>query len=123
MSKTRYRISIYSSNPDELEKFYRNVLLLKLICKIDVPNDYGYVFQLGESIEVFVAKHSQVKGNVKESFRHIFDIRVDNVKVRFSEILARFPKLNVIASPYQAPCSMVATFADPEGNCWQLSEA
>jgi predicted enzyme related to lactoylglutathione lyase len=90
--------------------------------KIDVPDDYGYVFLLSPNFEVFIAKHSEISGKTKEKVRHIFDLQVADVEKEFKTILARYPNLDVVAAPFQAPCSIVATFSDPEGNCWQLSE-
>jgi predicted enzyme related to lactoylglutathione lyase len=119
---SRYRISIYSEDPDTLQNFYRAVLCLPFDRKIDVPDDYGYVFLLSANFEVFIAKHSEITGKTKEKVRHIFDLQVADVEKEFKTILTRYPNLDVVAAPFQAPCSIVATFADPEGNCWQLSE-
>lgn len=122
MSFSRYRINIYSEDPDTLQAFYTDVMSLPFDRKIDVPDDYGYVFKLGEGIELFVAHHSEVKGKVTDSFRHIFDLQVPSVKDAFDALIERKPDVQIIAAPFQAPCSMVATFADPEGNVWQFSE-
>lgn len=119
---SRYRISIYSENPDELQKFYKDVLGFTFDRIVNMPNDYGYVFKLMDNFEVFIARHSEVSGKAKEPVRHIFDLKVYDVTKRFNEIKALYPELNVIAAPFQAPCSIVATFTDPEGNCWQFSE-
>ena len=42
---SEYRILIFSENPDKLMKFYRDTLGMKLEKKLDIPNDYGYMFQ------------------------------------------------------------------------------
>lgn len=44
MAFSKYRILIYSQNPDELMKFYRDVLEFKLIDQLNIPGDYGYMF-------------------------------------------------------------------------------
>lgn len=122
MKIDRYKITIYSKNPDQLQEFYREVMGFSFDRKMDLPDDYGYVFKLADNLELYISYHSEVEGANKDMFRHIFDFRVGDVDKTFSEILSRYPNLKIIAKPFDAPCSRVATFADPEGNCWQISQ-
>lgn len=117
----RFKVTIYSENPDELEKFYSQTLGLELDRKMELENDYGYVFKLGDHLELFIAKHSEIHGQNREVVRHIFDLKVDSVSEWFLRV-KDVPGVQIIADPFQAPCSVVATFTDPEGNCWQFSE-
>lgn len=121
MKISRYRICIFSEDPDSLQEFYRVALELPLNRKMDITDDYGYVFDLGPQIELYIARHSDIHGNNPETVRHIFDLQVNSVSDQFDKI-KKYLGITVIAAPYQAPCSIVATFTDPEGNCWQLSE-
>jgi predicted enzyme related to lactoylglutathione lyase len=118
----RYKITIYSENPDKLQEFYRDILGFSFDRKMDMPDDYGYVFKLADNFELYISYHSEVKGINKDKYRHIFDFRVSQVDAFFEEILQRCPDLDVVAKPFDAPCSRVVTFSDPEGNCWQISE-
>jgi predicted enzyme related to lactoylglutathione lyase len=121
MKVQRYKISIYSNNPDELHKFYRDVMEFKFVRKLDIPDDYGYFFELSSNLELFIGKHSEINGPNREPVRHMFDLKVASVKEEFDKI-KNDPGIKIIANPFQAPCSQVATFTDPDGNCWQFSE-
>ena len=62
-------IIIWSEKPDELMKFYRDVLELKLIEKVEIKAkdgiaaDYGYEFLLTQKNDyVWIGKHSEVNG-------------------------------------------------------------
>ncbi len=102
--------------------FYRDVLKFAYDRKVDVPDDYGFFFKISDALELFIGKHSKVFGKNPQPIRHIFDLQVEDVKGEFEKI-KKSKSLVVIAPPFQAPCSLVATFTDPEGNCWQFSEA
>ena len=41
MAFTKYRILIYSENPDKLVEFYKEVLGFKQVDKLNIPGDYG----------------------------------------------------------------------------------
>ena len=59
-------ILIWSENPDNLMKFYQDVLNLKLNEKVDLPNDFGYEFQLTKDVQLWIGKHSEVTGSNKD---------------------------------------------------------
>lgn len=101
MFKKTY-IIIWSENPDELMKFYRDVLTLKLTEKVDIKAkdgiaaDYGYEFILTEKNDyVWIGYHSEIKGKSKEP---------------------------TTKTPFYKPERpwYVSTFLDPDGNAWQF---
>lgn len=122
---TDYRILIFSENPDELMKFYRDTLEMKLEKKLDIPNDYGYMFLVTDKLRLWIAKHSQVKGKSKDSFRHIFNLYVASVEEWYNKI-KNHPEVTIICPPEKTPFYTeenpiyVSTFLDPEGNAWQF---
>lgn len=124
MAFTKYRILIYSENPDELMKFYRDVLEFKLVDHLNIPGDYGYMFNVVGDLNVWIGKHSEIKGKAQESSRHMFNLySEEGVEYWFNKIR---DKAEIVAEPYLAPFSTpdkevwFCTFLDPEGNCWQF---
>ncbi len=126
MAFTKSRILIFSENPDELMKFYRDVLELKLLEHIDIPGDYGYMFNIVGDLNVWIGKHSEIKGKARENFRHLFNLYTEDGVEHWHNKLKDNPGVTIIAEPYLAPISTpgnevwFSTFLDPEGNCWQF---
>jgi uncharacterized glyoxalase superfamily protein PhnB len=124
---TKYLIMIYSENPDELMKFYRDVLELKLEKKLELPNDYGYMFEVNDQFRLWIAFHNNVKGKNTDHFRHIFTLYTDEVQ-KWYEKVKDAKDVKIICKPVLPPTSnstdenprYVCTFLDPEGNCWQF---
>jgi uncharacterized glyoxalase superfamily protein PhnB len=122
---TGYRILIWSENPDELQKFYKDVLEFELAIKIDLPNDYGYAFKVGESLLLWIGKHSEVHGTNSEPYRHMFNLYVKDVFAWYEKLKDR-KDLTIVSTPVRTPPSKddnpkyVFTILDPEGNCLQM---
>ncbi|MBI3366666.1 VOC family protein [Candidatus Roizmanbacteria bacterium] len=126
MSFTKYRILIYSEHPDKLAQFYQEVLEFKLVEKLDIPGDYGYMLNVVGDLNVWIGKHSEIKGKAKENFRHLFNLYpIEGVEYWY-ERLKDNPQVTIVAKPFLAPFSTkdneiwFSTFLDPEGNCWQF---
>jgi len=122
---SEYRILIFSENPDKLMKFYRDTLGMKLEKKLDIPNDYGYMFMVTDKLRLWIARHSQVKGKNKDYFHHIFNLYVDSVNQWYNKV-KKNPEVKIICKPEKTPFYSkdrpfyVSTFLDPEDNCWQF---
>ena len=126
MPFTKYRIILYSENPDELMKFYRDDLGFKMVEHLDIPGDYGYMLNVIGDLNVWIGKHSEVKGKAKENFRHLFNLyQTEGVEYWYKKLKDN-QKVTIIAKPFLAPFSTkeiqvwFCTFLDPEGNCWQF---
>ncbi len=123
---TKYRILIFSPNPDALMKFYRDVLNLKLREKVDIPNDYGYMFEIKDDMWLWIGRHSEVHGKNKDQFRHIFNLYPEGSVLEWYEKIKACPGVEIICQPQLTPFAIkkdpwyVCTFLDPEGNCWQF---
>lgn len=107
-------------------KFYRDVLELKLVDKLDIPKDYGYMFNVVGDLDIWIGKHSEIKGKAKESFRHLFNLYPsESVSYWYNKIKDK-EGVTIVVKPYEAPFSTpenpvwFCTFLDPEGNCWQF---
>lgn len=126
MAFTKYRILIYSENPDKLVKFYTNVFGLKLLNKLTYKNDYGYMLNVVDEYNIWIGKHSEIKGKAKENFRHLFNLYPTEGVVYWYQKLKKLKSVKIIAKPFEAPFSTTenpvwfCTFLDPEGNCWQF---
>jgi predicted enzyme related to lactoylglutathione lyase len=108
-------ILIGSEDPKRLADFYT-----KLFGK-PVWDDGGYTgWQLGGGF-VTVGPHDQVKGRNSQPGRLIWNIESTDVKADFERLKAAGAK--VIREPYgpdQDPAGLIATFADPDDNYFQL---
>jgi predicted enzyme related to lactoylglutathione lyase len=108
-------ILIGSEDPERLAAFYTKLF--------GEPSwiDGGYTGWLIGSGAVTVGPHDQVKGRNAAPGRIIWNIETPDVKGDFDRFKAA--GATVIAEPYgfdEAPGSLVATFADPDDNYFQL---
>lgn len=108
-------ILIGSEQPERLAAFYTKLF--------GEPgwNDGGYVGWLIGRGGVTVGPHDQVHGPNKEPGRLIWNIESADVKADFERFKAA--GATVVREPYnfeQAPDTWIATFADPDGNYFQL---
>lgn len=109
-------VLIGSEHPEKLVEFYTQVFQRK-------PDwsDSGYNgWQLGESMVTF-GPHDKVKGKATQPERILIGFEVEKVEPEFE----RIEKLGatVIAEPYHPGAAdemTIATFADPDGNYFQL---
>ena len=74
-------------------------------------------WQVG-STQLGIGEHSEVKGKAKEPQRVIFNFETTEVKEEFARIKGLGAK--VIKEPYEMEGMWIATFADPDGNYFQL---
>ena len=108
-------ILIGSEDPKRLADFYT-----KLFGKPGW-DEGGYIgWQIGSGA-VTVGPHDQVKGRNAQPGRVIWNIESPDVKADFERFKAAGAK--VIRDPYspdQEPDGLIATFADPDDNYFQL---
>ena len=108
---------IFSANPKALADFYQKVLEQK-------PGWTGgdfIGFMVGTG-GLMIGPHKDVHGSNKNPERIIFNFETPDVK-KESERLKKMG-VKVIAQPYQPdedPKMWIATFADPDGNYFQLA--
>lgn len=108
-------ILIGSEQPEALVEYYSKVLGAPTF------SDFGYSgWQIGSGF-VTIGPHSAVKGTNDTPGRIIWNIETNDVEGDFARM--RDAGAIVVAEPYgfeQSPGSTIATFADPDGNYFQL---
>lgn len=111
---------IYSDNPQRLVDFYKKVLQTE----VEWSGGDMQSLRAGQGFLLF-GPHSKVHGKSKEPERIIFNLVTPDVKEEFERIKSL--GTTVIAEPYHpsednddSPQALVATFADPDGNFFQL---
>lgn len=111
-------VMIGSDNPKVLGEFYNKVL-----GKAGWGKDDWYAYDVGGG-SLMIGSHSEVKGKNDTPGRLIISIVADDIQADFKRI--KDLGVDVIAEPYQPskdenPSTWLATFADPDGNYFQLS--
>lgn len=110
-------VVIYSQDPTPLVEFYK-----KVFQRDPDWSEGGYSgFKVGNTVLMF-GPHSEVHGKNTVPARHIINFETPEVEKEFE----RIEKLGatVIAKPYkpgEEPEMWLATFADPDGNYFQLA--
>ena len=108
-------ILIGSENPARLADYYT-----KLFGK-PTFEDGGYTVWLVGSGAVTVGPHDEVHGTNPQPGRLIWNIESDDVRGDFERF--KTAGASVVREPYgfeEMPDSLIATFADPDGNYFQL---
>jgi len=106
-------IMIGSANTKALADFYE-----KVFAKPADMSEEGWHGWLVGSCFFAVGKHSEVKGKAKEPARMMFNIETKEIKKEFERI--KKSGATVIKAPYEMGGGWIATFADPDGNYFQL---
>lgn len=125
MQVRKYRISIFSANPENLMKFYTVVLGFKLLVSVDRADDYGFGIEVAPGYKLWIAKHSEVRGKSTEPFRHMLSLYVDDIQAYFdavrrhdAELIVEDPTLTCSNIPGEE--RWAGSFLDPDGNCVQV---
>ena len=106
---------IGTKRPELLAAFYEKVLGMPAGL---VDREHGFWgWQVG-SVFFSVLDHSEMGGMAKDPGRMMFNFETSQVKEEFERIKA-FGTL-VIREPYEMGGGWIATFADPDGNYFQL---
>ena len=106
-------LMIGSEHPKELAEFYRGVL-----DREPDMTDGGWAgWQFGQTW-ISIGEHSEVKGSATEPQRVILNLESADVPGEFERIKAS--GATVVADPYELQGTWIATFADPDGNYFQL---
>lgn len=107
---------IFSENSEKLADFYQ-----KVFAKDPDWNMEGYFgFMVGKTA-VTIGQHDKVKGKNPNPERIMFNLETEEVEEEFKRIKSL--GADIIAEPYhpgEDPKTTIATFADIDGNFFQL---
>ncbi|MBI4080375.1 MAG: VOC family protein [Candidatus Levybacteria bacterium] len=109
-------VMIGTHQPKILAEFYKKVFDRKA----DWEDGGWYGWQVGTT-NITIGEHSEVKGSSKEPQRILLNFETKEVKKEFDRIKKTDAK--VVKEPYEpgeAKGMWIATFADPDGNYFQL---
>jgi predicted enzyme related to lactoylglutathione lyase len=106
-------VMIGSAQPEVVGEFYAQVLDRAP----DMKEEGWYGWQFGASW-LSIGPHSEVKDRAKEPQRVILNFETKHVQEEFDRIKASGG--TVIKEPYELQGMWIATFADPDGNYFQL---
>jgi predicted enzyme related to lactoylglutathione lyase len=106
-------LMIGSEHPDALGKFYTQVLDREA----DMSDGSWYGWTVGDTW-FSIGEHSEVKGQASEPQRVILNFESPEVQAEFERI--RDAGATVVKEPYELEGMQIATFADPDGNYFQL---
>jgi len=125
---TKFKIFINSEKPEELIKFYTDVMGFKIISTLNLPRDRGYMLEVAPGYEIWLAYHSEVKGYNTENLRHMINLYSDNIEEIYQKVMnvegvKIIQDLISMAEFNPAESRKVFTFLDPEGNCLQVMES
>lgn len=102
-----------SMQPKVMAKFYEKVFARPA----DMVEGDWYGWKVGNTF-FSIGEHSEVKGKAKEPQRMILNLETKEVKEEFERMKTFAP--TVIKEPYEMQGAWIATFADPDGNYFQL---
>lgn len=121
----KYKVFIFTENPEKLVKFYTEILGFKVVKELHLPKDWGYTVEAEEDCRLWIAKHSEVKGYNKEPVGHIINFYTDDIKGIYKKVKA-VPGVKIIQKPISMSeinpeeTRQVFTMLDPDGNCLQF---
>ncbi|HET7487313.1 MAG TPA: VOC family protein [Acidimicrobiales bacterium] len=111
-------IMLGSEDPKRLADFYAGVLGTPNPDWSDEANGW-FGFRAGDG-SLAIGPHSEVKGRNEQPGRILLNFSTSDVKSEFERIEALGAE--VVAEPYEPGGGMVmCTFADPDGNYFQLA--
>lgn len=104
---------IGTSDSEKLAEFYEKVFDKKP----EWADGGWYGWKVGDAY-LSIGKHSEVHNKAKEPQRMILNFETKKVKEEFERI--KKTGAEVIKEPYEMGGGWIATFADPDGNYFQL---
>jgi predicted enzyme related to lactoylglutathione lyase len=106
-------VMVGSSQPEVLGDFYTKVLDRPA----DMKEESWFGWRVG-AVWFSIGEHSEVKGSAKEPQRVILTFETEHVQEESERIKAS--GATIVKEPYELESMWIATFADPDGNYFQL---
>ncbi len=112
MNVTEFFMNITSDRPNELFRFYRDVVALRAAPK------YGTAVRAASAIITF-SHHSETRGGAKEPQRHFTSLKVEDISAEQARIEAQGVSF-IRRKGHEHWGGIISTFLDPDGNYVQL---
>lgn len=106
-------VMIGSAQPEVMGEFYTRVLDRPA----DMKEESWFGWRVGAAW-FSIGEHSEVKGSAKEPQRVILTFETEHVQEESERIKAS--GATIVKEPYELESMWIATFADPDGNYFQL---
>ena len=100
--------------PKVMAEFYEKVFGKKP----DMSEEKWYGWTVG-SCFFGLGEHSETAGKAQDPARMMFNLETKEVKQEFERI-SKIEGVMVVKEPYEMEGAWIATFADPDGNYFQL---
>ena len=115
MNVTNFIVNVTSEQPDELKRFYRDVVGLQ-------PNtDMGEGAFMAGPTPFLIDGHSEIHGKAKEPARVLLNFFVDDLNAEQKRLEGQGVKfIRTAGKEYWG--GTISTFLDPDGNYCQLME-
>lgn len=124
----KYKIFIFTEDPDILVRYYTDVLGFNIVNKLEYDLDYGYTLETcNNGMQIWLARHSEVRGKNKDKKRHIINFYTDNLEEMYEKVKSS-PLTTIVAKPFSmgeiipGEERRAFTIFDPEDNCLQFME-
>ena len=82
--------------------------------------DQWFSWNTSENMSLSIGPHSEIAGQAKEPQRMILNMETPEVQREFARIKKEASGAKVVKEPYEMGGAWIATFADPDGNYFQL---
>ena len=112
---TLNNLMIGTSDPKGMATFYEAVFGRPADLN---ENDQWFSWNTSDRMSLSIGPHSEVTGKAKEPQRFILNIETPEVQREFARI--KKAGATVVKEPYEMGGAWIATFADPDGNYFQL---
>ena len=113
-------VLVGSADAKKLADFYQKIVGLKLTETMEMGDkgEKGYSFEM-TGAGLYILDHSEVKGKSKEPARVMFNLEVSGIEEEVKRLKKAGAKL--VQDIYHVQdYGLIATFADPDGNYFQL---
>src|SRR3989344_6472743 len=120
MAKFIESVLLSSDSPRKLAEFYRDLVGLELTTEYEMgeKGEEGFSFEM-EGASLNIMHHSKVKGKSSQPERIMFNLEVEDIEKEVKRFKEK--KVTLIQDIYHIEdYGYIATFADPDGNYFQL---
>ncbi len=125
MTYQKFKAFIFTEDVEKLITFYTETLGFKILKKLELPKDYGYTVEVAPGYEIWLANHSEIHGQNKESLRTMLNIYVDSVQDVAVKV-KNDPRTEIVADIFAmnefvpGETRYALTILDPDKNCLQF---